>query len=128
MKRGMKTRLGAVLTAGAMMLAVASPAMAQIERPVQVITGNNLVSVLNNPNVNITEVRVVNVEDSVNNNRVLNNVDVDALQNFLNNNNVDVNVEDVLQNFLNNNNVDVDVEDVIIQGVSVQGTTLLIFV
>ena len=109
MKSGMKKRLAAGLTAGAMMLSLTGPAFAA--PPVQVITGNNLVSILNNPNVTITDVRVVNVEDSLNNNRVLNNVDVDALQNFL-----------------NNNNVDVDISNLTIQGVSVQGTTLVIFV
>ena len=114
MKRGMQTRLAAGLTAGAMMLAVTAPAMAQVNAPVQANAGN-LIAVLNNVNVDIDEVRVVNVQDSVNNNRVLNNVDVDALQNFLNNNNVDVNIRDLIGN-------------VTIQGVSLQGTTLLIFV
>lgn len=110
-------RILALLTVTALMLALtAMPAMAQINRPVQVNTGT-LISVLNNPNVTITNVRVVNVEDSVNNNRVLNNAQVNVLQNFLNNNNVDVDVD--VNNVLNN---------ATIQGVSIQGTTLLIFV
>lgn len=113
MKSGTKKRLAAGLTAGAMMLAMASPAMAA--PPVQVITGNSLVSVLNNANVTLTNVRVVNVEDSVNNNRVLNNVEVNVLRDFLNNNTVNVDVNNVL-----NNNT--------IQGVSIQGTTLVVFI
>lgn len=56
----------------------------------------------------ITDVRVVNVEDAVNNNRVLNNVlnnqtDIAVLQDFLNNS-LNNNVE-IIKNALNDNNV-----------------------
>ena len=107
--RSRKTRLAALITAGALTFS-ASPALAQISNPVQVNTGT-LISVLNNPNVNIenVEVRVVNIDDT------LNNVNVRALNNFLNNslNNNNVNV---LRNFLNNNNVDItDVVDVLVE-------------
>ncbi|MEJ7819832.1 MAG: hypothetical protein WKF44_05960, partial [Rubrobacteraceae bacterium] len=79
MKSKMKVRLAAGLTAGAMMLSITGPAFAA---PTQINTGS-LVSALNNVNIEIdnvlnnltiTDVQVVNVEDSVNNNRVLNNV------------------------------------------------------
>ncbi len=110
-----KVRLAAGLTTGAMMFSISGPAFAE---PVQINTGS-LVSALNNVNIEIdnvlndltiTDVRVVNVEDSVNNNRVLNNVlnnnqtDITVLQNFLNSSLNDNNVE-FLQNFLNNNNI-----------------------
>ena len=58
----------------------------------------------------ITDVRVVNVEDAVNNNRVLNNVlnnnptDIAVLQDFLNNSLNNNNVE-IIKNALNDNNV-----------------------
>lgn len=115
MKSGTKKRLAAGLTAGAMMLAIASPAMAQ---PTQ-ITAGNLIAALNNVNVEITDVRVEDVVD-VNNNRV----NVNALQNFLNRNDVDVNIEDVL----NNNDVDILNNLVTIQGIEIDGTTLVILV
>ncbi len=121
MKRGMKTRLAAGLTAGAMMLTIAAPAMAQVTNPVQVNAGN-LIAVLNNLNVNIDEVRVVNVEDSFNNNTV----NVNALQNFLNNNDIDVDIRRVLSDnnveFLNNNVVVIQDIDVI----EVGGDTILV--
>jgi archaellum biogenesis ATPase FlaH len=96
----MKSKTKVRLAAGAMMLSLSGPAFAQ---PTQINTGN-LVSALNNVNVEIdqlnvlndltiTDVQVVNVEDSVNNNRVLNNV--------LNNNDVDIDdvvAIDVLRN------------------------------
>lgn len=123
MKSNMKTRLAAGLTAGAMMLAVASPAMAQVSNPVQANAGN-LIAVLNNLNVDIDEVRVVNVDDSFNNNDI--RVNVNALQNFLNNNNVDLTIEDiqVLNNaeFLNNNVVVVNDISVI----EVEGDRILV--
>ena len=112
MKSGMKTRLTVALTALAMMLTIASPAMAQVNNPVQVTTGT-LISILNNPNVNIedVDVRVVDVDDSLNNN----NVNVRALNNFLNNSLNNNNVE-VLKDFLNNNQVDLtDVVDVFVE-------------
>lgn len=120
MKSKTKVRLAAGLTAGAMMLSLSGPAFAQ---PTQVNAGN-LVSALNNVNVEIdqlrvlnnltiTDVQVVNVEDSVNNNRALNNIlnnnqtDIAVLQDFLNNSVNNNNVE-FLQNFLNNNDIDID--------------------
>lgn len=109
MKSGMKTRLAVVLTALAMMLAVASPAIAQVTNPVQITTGT-LISILNNPNVNIENVRVevVDVDNALNNN----NINVRALNNFLNNSVNNNNVE-VLKNFLNNNDIDItDVVDI----------------
>ncbi len=118
MKSGTKAKLAAGVTAGVMMLSVAAPAMA-VSNPTQVNAGN-LVSVLNNVNVDLTDVQVVNVQDSVNNNTV----NVNALQNFLNRNDIDVNIEDVL----NNNNVEILNNLVTIQGISVTGTTLVIFV
>jgi hypothetical protein len=118
MKSGTKAKLAAVLTAGVMMLSVAAPAMA-VGNPTQVNAGN-LISVLNNVNVDLNDVQVINVEDSVNNNTV----NVNALQNFLNRNDIDVNIEDVL----NNNNVEILNNLVTIQGISVDGTTLVIFV
>ena len=103
-----------------MMLSLSGPAFAQ---PTQINTGS-LVSALNNVNVEIdqlnvlndltiTDVQVVNVEDSVNNNRVLNNVlnnnqtDIAVLQDFLNNSVNNNNVE-IIKNVLNNNDVDID--------------------
>ncbi len=118
MKSGTKAKLAAVLTAGVMMLSVAAPAMA-VGNPTQVNAGN-LISVLNNVNVDLNDVQVVNVQDSVNNNTV----NVNALQNFLNRNDIDVNIEDVL----NNNNVEILNNLVTIQGISFDGTTLVIFV
>ena len=102
-----------------MLLSLSGPAFSQ---PTHINTGN-LVSALNNVNVEIdqlnvlndlaiTDVQVVNVEDSVNNNRVLNNVlnnnqtDIAVLQDFLNNS-VNNNVE-IIKNVLNNNDVDID--------------------
>jgi len=115
MKSKIKVRLVAGLTAGAMMLSITGPAFAA---PAQINTGS-LVSALNNVNIEIddvlngltiTDVQVVNVEDSVNNNRVLNNVlnnnqtDIAVLQDFLNNSVNNNNVE-IIKNALNNNNV-----------------------
>lgn len=116
MKSKTRVRLAAGLTAGAMMLSLSGPAFAQ---PTQINTGN-LVSALNNVNVEIdqlnvlndltiNDVQVVNVEDSVNNNRILNNneTDITILQDFLNNSVNNNNVE-VIKNVLNNNNVAID--------------------
>ena len=103
-----------------MMLSLSGPAFAQ---PTQINTGS-LVSALNNVNVEIdqlnvlndltiTDVQVVNVEDSVNNNRVLNNVlnntqtDIAVLQDFLNDSVNNNNVE-IFKNVLNNNDGDID--------------------
>lgn len=103
-----------------MMLSLSGPAFAQ---PTQINTGN-LVSALNNVNVEIgqlnvlndltiTDVRVVNVEDSVNNNRVLNNVldnnqtDITVLQDFLNSSVNNNNVK-IIKNVLYNDDDDID--------------------
>jgi hypothetical protein len=98
-----------------MLLAMASPAMAQ---PTQ-ITGGNLIAALNNVNVEITDVVVQDVVD-VNNNTV----NVNALQNFLNRNDVDVNIENVL----NNNDVDILNNLVTIQDIQIldDGTLLIL--
>ncbi len=123
MKSRAKLRLAAGLTAGAMMLSLSGPAYAE---PTQINTGS-LVSALNNVNIEIdnlnvlnnltiTDVQVVNVEDSVNNNQVLNNVlnnnqtDIAILQDFLNNSLNNNNVE-IIKDVLNNN--DIDIEDVV---------------
>jgi hypothetical protein len=107
MKSKTKVRLAAGPTAGAMMLGLSGPAFAA---PTQINTGN-LVSALNNVNVEIdqlnvlndltiNDVQVANVEDSVNNNRVLNNV--------LNKNQTDIAVlQDFLNDSVNNNNVEI---------------------
>ncbi len=74
----------------------------------------------------ITDVQVVNVEDSVNNNRVLNNVlnnnqtDIAVLQDFLNNS-VNNNIE-IIKNVLNN---DVDIDDVVVEYVLRNGDVVL---
>ena len=116
MKSGMKKRLAAGLTAGAMMLTIASPAaMAQ---PTQ-ITSGNLIAALNNVNVEITDVVVRDVVDA-NNNRV----NVNALQNFLNRN--DVNID--IRNLLNQNDVDILNNLVTIQGIEIldDGTLVIL--
>lgn len=112
-----QSRLAAMVAAGAISLGAAAPAVAA---PVQVNQGN-LISALNNValeidrlealnNLTVQDVRVVNVEDVLNNANVLNNSlnrnDVRILQNFLNNNDIDVSV--VIQDVLNDNNVNVN--------------------
>jgi hypothetical protein len=113
-----KTRLAALLTAGAMTFSVAAPAVAQTQsNQVAQINQGGLVSALNNVNAEInniealndltvSDVRVVNVEDVLNNSNVLNNVlrnaDIDALQNFLNSNDVRANI---IRDVLNQSNV-----------------------
>lgn len=112
----------AMLGAGILMLGVPAvtlmqqPAMAQRARQVTV---GNLISALNNIAVQITNlealnnltvenVRVVNVED------VLNGNNVEAFNNALNQNNVEVvtlrntlNNNEIIKNVLNNNNVEI---------------------
>ncbi len=134
-----KARLAAGLTAGAMMLSVAGPVWAQPTQAntVAQINQGGLVSALNNVSAEInnvqalndlmiTDVEVVNAEDAVRNNNVLNNVlnnaDIDALQNFLNGN--DVNAE-IIRQALNNN--DVDVSDVVAVDVLSDGTVVVFF-
>ena len=110
-------RIIALLSVTALMVALtAMPAMAQVNTPVQVNAGN-LIAALNNVNVNITNVEVEDVVD-VNNNRV----NVNALQNFLNRNNVNVDIRDVL----NDNNVQILNNLVTIQGIEIEGTTLVL--
>ncbi len=118
MKSGTKAKLAAGVTAGVMMLSVAAPAMA-VTNPTQVNAGN-LISVLNNVNVDLNNVQVVDVDNVLNNNTV----NVNALQNFLNRNDIDVNIE----NLLNDNNVEILNNLVTIQGITVTGTTLVILV
>ena len=115
-----RARLSAVTIAGALALGVAaSPVQAQQGQGGQVTQGN-LIAALNNinlqidrlnalNNLTISDVRVVNVEDVLNNNRVLNNSlnnnDVRILQDFLNDS---LNNNNVLTDFLNNNDVNID--------------------
>lgn len=133
MRNGLKAKLLSGVTASAMMLAVAGPAMAQPTQANETaqINQGGLISALNNVNAEINnvealndltvnDVQVVNVEDVLNNSNVLNNVlrnaDIDALQNFLNNN-------DVIKNALNDNNV--AVEDVVAVDVLSDGTVVV---
>ena len=139
MFRSRKTRIAALITAGALTFS-ASPALAQSQAVGQINQGN-LISALNNVSaqvsdiqalndLTITDVRVVNVEDVANNNRVLNNAlnrnDVNivrnSLNNFLNNSLNNINVE-ILNNALNQNNVTVD--DVVAVNVLSDGTVVL---
>ena len=117
--RNKKARLAALLTAGVMTLGVSAPAMANhVPNAIQLNQGN-LVSVLNNLNVQITDVEVRDVADVHDI-----TVNVNALQNFLNRNDVDVNIENVL----NNNDIDILNNLVTIQGIEIDGTTLVILV
>ena len=123
-----KTRLAAVVAAGALSLGGVAPAVAA---PVQVNQGN-LIAALNNValelnrlqalnDLTVQDVRVVNVEDVLNNANVLNNSlnrnNVQILQDFLNNSPIDVAV--VIRNVLNNNQIaisDVVAVDVLSNG------------
>ena len=123
--RSIKTRIAAGLAVAALALSLTTgPALAAPKA--QQVNQGNLISALNNIAVQIEDlqalndltvqdVRVVNVEDVLNNNRVLNNalnrndVDINVLRDFLNNNNTDVAV--TLRNILNNN--DVAINDVV---------------
>lgn len=120
MRNPRKTRIAALLTAGAMTLAVPAPALAQSQgnQVAQINTGN-LVSARNNVSaevnnlealndLNVEDVRVVNVDN------VLNDNNVRALNNALNGNDVDVNVlrdaiddNEVIKQALNGNNVEI---------------------
>jgi hypothetical protein len=126
-----KAKLAAGLTAGAMMLSISAPAMAQTQgteadfgasasksasvqttqgtQVAQINTGN-LISALNNINAEINNIEALNdltVSDVrvVDVDNVLNNNDVRAFNNALNRNSVDI---DALQDFLNDNEVVVD--------------------
>lgn len=131
-----KSRLAAIVAAGTLSLGGAAPAVAA---PVQVNQGN-LISALNNValeidrlealnNLSVQDVRVVNVEDVLNNSNVLNNslnrnrINVQILQNFLNNNDIAVSV--VIQEVLNQNDVDVDVDDVVAVDVLSNGDVIV---
>ena len=115
-----------MLSAGVLILGVPAVALAQQTPPVQQTgqaTVGNLIAALNNITVQVNnlqalngltvqDVRVVNVED------VLNNNNVNALNNALNNNNVEIlnlrkvlNNNEVIKEALNNN--DVAVNDVV---------------
>ncbi len=136
MKSTKKEKLAALLTAGAMTLAVTAPALGQSQanQIAQVNTGN-LISALNNisaeinnlealNDLSINDVRVVDVDDVLNRNNVLNNalnrndVDVNVLRDFLNNS-VNNNTVEVIKQALNNNNIaisDVVAVDVLSNG------------
>ena len=105
MKSKAGVRLATVLAVALLLPSIAGPALAQTQNnEVRQVTSGNLIAALNNINVEInnlqalndltiTDVRVVNVED------VLNDNNVRAFNNALNRNEVDI---AVLQNFLNN--------------------------
>lgn len=112
----LKLSITAAVVALALALGMPTQASAQ-QQQVEQITVGNLIAALNNINVNINDVqalndltiadvRVVNVEN------VLNNNNVRAFNNALNRNQVDINVlrdflndNEILNNALNNNNV-----------------------
>jgi hypothetical protein len=138
MKSRTRLRLAAGLTAGAMMLSLTGPALAQTQgNQVGQATFGNLIAALNNinPEINnlealndltITEVRVVNVEN------VLNGNNVRALNNSLNRNGVDiielrnvVNNNEIIKNALNN--FDVAISDVVAIDV-LSGGEVVVFV
>jgi hypothetical protein len=116
----MHAKKAAAAVATSFILAVPFAAPAVAAQNTKQANQGNLISALNNVSVQIdrvnalndltiTDVRVVNVEDVLNNNNVLNNslnnndVLTDFLNNSLNNNNVEI-----IKNVLNNNNVAID--------------------
>lgn len=114
----LKTRLA--IPAAVLALAGVPATGALAQPPVQANQGQ-LISALNNLNVQInrlnalnnlslSDIRVVNVQDVIHNSHVLNNAlrdaNIQVLQNVLNNSVNNNNVQ-VLNNALNNNNVDV---------------------
>lgn len=124
------------LSAAILLLGAPVAANAQLLKTTQV-NANNLVSALNNISVEINElkalndltvedVQLVNVEDTLNNNKILNNSlnqnKVNILQDFLNNSVNNNNVE-IIKNSLNNN--DVDIEDVVAIDVLSNGTVVV---
>lgn len=127
---GRKARLAAVLTAGAMTLTIAAPAMAAPNPTNQSGGAAGVVAAVVQVDDTLNELRVlspggdqnievVTVKDSLNN--VLNNSpilsnNVITLQNFLNNN-------EVLKDFLNQNNI--VVEDVVAIDVLSDGTIVV---
>lgn len=115
----LKARIGACAAALALVGFTGSTALAA--SPVTQLNQGNLISALNNINAQISkvsalnnltlsDVRVVNVQDVVNNNQVLNNalnrnrVNIQILRDFLNNSVNNNNVQ-ILDHALNNNNV-----------------------
>lgn len=127
-----KAKLAAGIAAGVMAFSVSGPALAQSqENVVGQINQGNLISALNNVNaevnnlealndLTVSEVRIVNVDNVLNNSNVLNNVlrnaDIDAVQNNLNDN-------EVIKQALNNNNV--NVSDVVAVDVLSDGTVVV---
>lgn len=114
--------LAGILGAGILMLGV--PAVTLMQQPVMAqkagqVTSGNLIAALNNTavqirnlealnNLTVSDVRVVNVQD------VLNGNNVEAFNNALNRNNVEIitlrntlNNNEVIKNVLNNNNVEI---------------------
>ncbi|HEV2769493.1 MAG TPA: hypothetical protein VGV40_04845 [Solirubrobacteraceae bacterium] len=127
-----RSRAIAAILAASASVAVAVPAVAQPQGGKQVNFGR-VISALNNINVQldrlnalndltVEDVQVVNIEDSLNNNRVralnnaLRNADIDVVRNSLNNN-------DIIKNVLNNN--DVDIDDVVAISVLDDGRVLI---
>lgn len=125
---------------------------ASFQRNVGQATFGNLIAALNNIAVNIENLQVlnnlINVGDinagdinlqvvrvgdvlSGNNVNALNNalnrnqVNIGVLQNLLNNNTLNVDLQNVLTNFLNNNNI--DIRDVVAIGVNVDTGTIIVF-
>ncbi|MBW4488580.1 MAG: hypothetical protein KME12_12395 [Trichocoleus desertorum ATA4-8-CV12] len=115
-----QVRLASMLGAGILMLGIPAVTLMQEPASAQIVkqaTAGNLIAALNNIAVEITNlkalnnltvehVRVVNVED------VLNGNNVNALNNALNRNNVEIlnlqnvlNDNEIIKNVLNNNNV-----------------------
>ena len=120
--RSIKNRIAASLGVCALALSlVAGPAFAQ--QNVGQVNQGALISALNNiavqiedvqalNDLTIQDVRVVNVENVLNNNRVLNNalnrndVDINVLRDFLNDNDIDVAV--TIGDVLSNNDIAID--------------------
>jgi hypothetical protein len=115
----MKTlKLSITAAVVALMVAVGMPTQASAQQQqVEQITVGNLIAALNNINANIQDVRALNnltIENVriVNVENVLNNNNVRAFNNALNRNEVEINVlrdflnnNEILNNALNNNNV-----------------------
>jgi hypothetical protein len=114
-----KSKLAALAAAAAFAGVPVSGALAQ--PPVTQINQGQLISALNNVNVQVdrvnalnnltlNDIRVVNVQDVIHNSSVLNNAlrdaNIQVLQDFLNGS-LNNNVVQVLNNALNNNNVNV---------------------
>ncbi len=133
----MKTKIAAFALALAMMGGFVGSTAAQTN---QQGGAAGVVAAVANVNVedNVIDVAVVELNNSLNNLTALNNVlnnspilsnndvdvtvgDITVLQDFLNENDIDITVE----NFLNNN--DIDIEDVVAIGI-LNGTDVVVFV